>query len=64
MIRLYKTDSMSETGEDRAVSWCTECGAVSVDRVIDGRFYGSISGLKFPHPSGLEKKVEASEAKQ
>lgn len=36
------------SGEEQSVKWCQECGAVVVDKEIDGRFAGAVVTMKFP----------------
>jgi hypothetical protein len=33
---------------ESVVRWCPECGAVVVDREVDGRLMGSVVKMQFP----------------
>jgi len=60
LIKLYQIET-GPVGEGVAVSWCAECGAVSVDREYDGRFHHSIIGLKYPYLLEMIGKLLKSE---
>ncbi len=46
LIVIYST--CDAWNEERVVRWCTDCGAVVVDRESDGRLFGKIVKMKFP----------------
>ena len=63
IVKVYSVET-GGMGEGVAVSWCSECGAVSVDKEYDGRFSGIIRDMQFPKlVSTMENILKSEENK-
>ena len=40
--------SFTHLDTESVVRWCPKCGAVVIDREVDGRLMGSVVKMKFP----------------
>ena len=48
LIKILESTPSFDMDPYAVVRWCPDCGAVVVDREVDGRFVGRYSKMRFP----------------